>query len=70
MIAKDISFGTQVVQLQFDGNRYIRLNTSRNVVQRDEGTTVFANVETGKIKIVSKDAVVSMHSQTASLATA
>jgi hypothetical protein len=57
MKAGQVSFGTQIVQFKADGGKqYIRVNTSRNVVEREEHQTVFVNVANGRVRIISKEA--------------
>jgi len=56
MIARDVKYGSQIVTINGGTNRYIRLSASERVIVRDNSDTVFANVDTGRVKIVSRNA--------------
>lgn len=55
MKVKEVSFGGTTIQFEQGGARYIRINTSRNRIVREPGTTVLVNLGTGKIKVVDKN---------------
>ena len=56
---RDVHYGDQFVQFTSGtGKRYVRVNTSTNVVPRSKDEAVLVNVVTGKLKIVAKDAMV------------
>ena len=55
MKVKDVTYGKDIIALKDGGKKYIRLNVTRNTVDRDPSETVLANVDTGKLRVVSKD---------------
>ena len=58
ILAGDVAYGQQQVRLVTEIPVYTRLSVSQNTLPRKDGTTVFANVKTGRVEIVDKDAVV------------
>lgn len=60
MNVKNVPFGSKL-QLKDGGRTYIRVNVSRNVVPRDTGTTVLVNAQSGKMRVVAKDAAVASY---------
>jgi len=55
MYARNVVFGSQVVQFQSGGQRYIRVNASRNMVARGRKALVFVNADTGRVRVVDRD---------------